>query len=200
MVGRTFHLKTALGQAMRQYLLRLPALFGMMLFALSWTPPALAAANPDLISDKITIGLREALGTNTAEIERILRDNPHVRIGSPSEYEISADPEWPDDFYLIEMPLPTAGPIASSTIPDLVSFPDDRKTGETIPIYLGRLDDNSFATEFGLALQKIQRRNALLNLDINPSREHGADTRVWERYGGSLDPEDSIFLLEVRHQ
>ena len=62
-----------------------------------------AEQNPKLVEGRIAIGLREELGEHTAEIETILRANPRVRIGWPSEYEIAADPKWPEDFYLIDM-------------------------------------------------------------------------------------------------
>ena len=62
-----------------------------------------APKNPNLVEGRIAIGMREELGEHTAEIEKILRANPRVRIGWPSEYEIAADPKWPEDFYLIDM-------------------------------------------------------------------------------------------------
>ncbi len=150
------------------------ALLCAAMFLVAGSPPAsaviTATENPNLTKGKITVGLREELGENSPEIDRILRDNPRVRIGWPSEYEISADPEWPDNFYLIDMGFKAA----SSTYRQWNQGPDSRAEDISAPIFVGRLDDGSFATGLEAELQKIQRRKALRGISIMPIFGHGA--------------------------
>lgn len=137
-------------------------------------PPASAIVtgkeNSNLAKGRIAIGLREELGNNTPQIEAILRANPRVRIGWPSAYEISADPEWPDNFYLIDM----NNPVANSTYRGWAqgSPPEEPETAE--PLFLGRLDDGSFATGLETALRNIVRRQQLNQLHRTPVFGHGA--------------------------
>lgn len=150
------------------------AIVGALLLAISATSPAsaivTATVNPNLTKGKITIGLREELGGNTGEIERILRENPRVRIGWPSEYEVSADPEWPDNFYLIDMNFQAA----SSTYRQWNQSSDNSEEGASAPIFVGRLDDGSFETSLEDELRKIQRRKVLLGIRKMPIFGHGA--------------------------
>lgn len=124
-----------------------------------------ASKNPNLVEGRIAIGLREELGRNTAQIEAILRANPRVRIGWPSAYEISADPEWPDNFYLIDMNNPVANSAYRGWAQ--ISAPDEPVSTE--PIFIGRLDDGSFATGLETALQRISRRQTLVRLNRPPA-------------------------------
>ena len=138
-----------------------------LLMAWSWPADAIvtAQANPDLTDGKITIGMREELGENMEEIEKILRANPRVRIGWPSEYEVSADPEWPDNFFLIGMNFQAA----SSVFRQWNQGPDDYSFSQSSQIFLGRLDDGSFADGLETELKKIVRRKALLQIDNHPA-------------------------------
>jgi hypothetical protein len=155
---------------LRAYLAALAAL----LLAMSWVSPVsaivTATENPNLTKGKITIGLREELGENAAEIERILLENPRVRIGWPSEYEISADPDWPDNFYLIDMNFMAA----SSTFRQWNQGPDNSAEDVSAPIFVGRLDDGSFVTDLEAELRKIQRRKALRSIRVMPAFRYGA--------------------------
>lgn len=154
------------------------AALAALLLAMSWVSPAAAIVtateNPNLTKGKITIGLREELGENADEIERILLKNPRVRIGWPSEYEVSADPEWPDNFYLIDMNFRAA----SSTYRQWNQGPDEGESEAAAPIFVGRLDDGSFAQGLESELRKIQRQKALLGLNIMPAFRHGAYINV----------------------
>lgn len=124
----------------------------------------IAPKNPNLTEGRITLGLREELGENMPEIEKILRANPRVRIGWPSEFEISADPEWPDNFYLINMQNPSASSVYR--LWNQIQGPPDPSTAELK--FLGRLDDGSFAAGLEDALRKIMRRKALTALSTMP--------------------------------
>ena len=143
----------------------------VLFLVLIWTGISPASAivtapkNPNLVEGRIAIGLREELGEHTAEIEKILRANPRVRVGWPSEYEISADPEWPDDYYLIDMN--NRG--ASSTYRRWNQIPGFDEPAYADPIFLGRLDDGSFAAGLENALRKIARRWDLIALDRLPA-------------------------------
>jgi secreted trypsin-like serine protease len=166
-----------------------------LLLAICWASPAsaivTATENPSLTKGKITIGLREELGENAEEIERILLENPRVRIGWPSEYEVSADPEWPDNFYLIDMNFRAA----SSTYRQWHQGPDAGNSEAAAPIFVGRLDDASFAEGLESELRKIQRQKALLGLNIMPAFRHGAYINV--RYAPDsqyLETENSMRL------
>ena len=178
MLMRIFCHKKGLGQPVHQHLRAFLAMFGVLLFAMSWVSPAFAIVtateNPDLTKDKITIGLREELGTNTAEIERILRENPQVRIGWPSEYEISADPRWPDNFYLIDMRFPGA----SSTYRRWDQAPYSTMDEYAAPIFIGRLDDGSFAAGLDREVWKIERRKELRSIHVRPSFGQGTYARI----------------------
>lgn len=180
MLMRIFCHKRGLGQPEHQHLRAFLAIFGFMLFAMPWGSPAFAIVtateNPDLTKGKITIGLREELGTNAAEIERILRENPQVRIGWPSEYEISADPKWPDNFYLIDMRFRGA----SSTYRLWNQGPDytDTESVRAVPIFIGRLDDGSFAAGLDREVWKIERRKELRSIHVRPSFGQGTYARI----------------------
>ncbi len=119
---------------------------------------------------RIAIGMREELGEHTAEIEKILRANPRVRIGWPSEYEIAADLEWPDDFYLIDMQNRSA----SMALRQWSEVPGAGDPVFALPISLGRLDDGSFAPKLESTLRKIMRRKALMGLDRTVAYRKGA--------------------------
>lgn len=140
-----------------------------------------ATENTKLTKGKITIGLREELGDNALEIEKILRQNPRVRIGWPSEFEVSADPEWPDNFYLIDMDFRAA----SSTFRQWNQRPDSSRNEPADPLFVGRLDDGSFASDIEAALRKIQRRKALRSLRVPPPFRKGADLDVRYKLGSS---------------
>lgn len=133
-----------------------------------------AKENTKLTKGKITIGLREELGENAIEIEKILRQNPRVRIGWPSEFEVSADPEWPGNFYLIDMDFRAA----SSTFRQWNQRPDNSWNEPADPIFVGRLDDGSFASDVENALRKIQRRKALRSIQVRPPFRKGAELDV----------------------
>ena len=152
----------------------------VLFLVLIWTGISPASAivtapkNPNLVEGRIAIGLREELGEHTAEIEKILRANPRVRVGWPSEYEISADPEWPDDYYLIDMN--NRG--ASSTYRRWNQIPGFDEPAYADPIFLGRLDDGSFAAGLENALRKIARRWDLIALDRLPVFMRGAFIKI----------------------
>lgn len=120
-----------------------------------------APRNPNLVEGRIAIGMREELGEHTAEIETILRANPRVRIGWPSEYEIAADPKWPEDFYLIDMNNHSA----SSSYRGWNEVPSYDQPAYAESVFLGRLDDGSFAAGLETALRKIARRWDLIALN-----------------------------------
>jgi hypothetical protein len=158
-------------------LVRFSLLGALLVAALS---PAQAiivpAKNPNLVEGRIAIGLREELGENSAEIERILRDNPKVRIGWPSEFEIGADPEWPDNFFLIDM----NNPGASSTYRSWNLASGSSKSSAAEPIFVGRLDDGSFGSDLDRELRRILRRKHLL--EIENRADFGKDTRICVGY------------------
>ena len=129
-----------------------------------------APKNSNLVEGRIAIGMREELGEHTAEIEKILRANPRVRIGWPSEYEIAADPKWPEDFYLIDMNNHSA----SSAYRGWNEAPSYDEPAYAEPVFLGRLDDGSFAAGLETALRKIARRWNLIALDRPPVFMRGA--------------------------
>ncbi len=167
-----------------------------LLLAMFWISPATAiivpTENPNLTAGKITIGLREELGKNAPEIERILRKNPHVRVGWPSEYEVSADPESPENFYLIDMDFYAASEIYRRW--DQGPYTDQRDT--RTPIFVGRLDDGSFATDLDAEVRKIMRRKALLSIENMPAFRNGATLDI--RYKPSSEnpkPERFVSLL-----
>ena len=149
--------------------------------AMSWISPAaavvIATANSNLTENKITIGLREELGENAAEIEKILRENPRVRIGWPSEYEVSADPDWPDNFYLIGMRFQAA----SSTFRQWNQGPDPDSSKQSEEIFVGRLDDGTFAIGLETELRKIMRRKALSRIENRPIFGGGASICIGYR-------------------
>ncbi|WP_422345862.1 S1 family peptidase [Parasphingorhabdus sp.] len=170
--------------------------FCALLLAMSWVSPASAiivpTTNPNLTDGKITIGLREELGKNAPEIERILRKNPHVRVGWPSEYEVSADPESPENFYLIDMEFYGASETYRRW--DQGPYTDQRDT--RTPIFVGRLDDGSFATDLDAEVRKIMRRKALLSIENMPAFRNGATLDI--RYKPSSEnpkPERFLSLL-----
>ena len=200
-----FRLKplSGLGDAIGRF--RLCLLAALLVAAFSYSPAQaiiVAQKNPNLAEGKIAIGLREELGENSAEIERILRENPKVRIGWPSEFEIGADPEWPDNFYLIDMNHPGA----SSAYRSWKQVGGSSEPSVNEPIFVGRLDDGSFASELDRELQKIIRRKALLRID-NPA-DFLKDTDICVSYADDYacsPPEDSRGLeigrplgLEIR--
>ena len=129
-----------------------------------------AEQNPKLVEGRFAIGLREELGEHTAEIETILRANPRVRIGWPSEYEIGADPEWPDDYYLIDMQ--NRSPSLRGRLWNEV--PGALDPVQPAPIFIGRLDDGSFARGLQSVLRKIVRRYDLIRLDRSAAYRTGA--------------------------
>lgn len=180
---------------LRAYLAALAAL----LLAMSWVSPAsaivTATENPNLTKGKITIGLREELGENAGEIERILLENPRVRIGWPSEYEISADPDWPDNFYLIDMNFMAA----SSTFRQWNQGPDNSAEDVSAPIFVGRLDDGSFVTDLEVELRKIQRRKALRSIRIMPAFRHGAYIDVNYQPVGEYSRAENSTRREVKN-
>ena len=162
-----FRLKSLSGMGDATGRFRFCLLAALLVAAFSDSPAeaiVVAQKNPNLVEGKIAIGLREELGENSVEIERILRENPKVRIGWPSEFEIGADPEWPDNFYLIDMNHPGA----SSTYRSWNQVGGSSEASEKEPRFVGRLDDGSFATGLDGELQKIIRRKALLAMD-NPA-------------------------------
>ena len=128
-----------------------------------------APGTPVLVQGRIAIGMREELGGHTAEIEKILRANPRVRIGWPSEYEIAADLEWPDDFYLIDMQNRSA----SMALRHWSEVPGAGDPVFALPISLGRLDDGSFAPRLESTLRKIMRRRALIRLNRDVAYRKG---------------------------
>ncbi len=167
-----------------------------LLFAMSWVTPATAiivpTTNPNLTSGKITIGLREELGENAPEIERILRKNPHVRVGWPSEYEVSADPESPDNFYLIDMDFYAASETYRQW--DQGPYTDQRDT--RTPIFVGRLDDGSFATDLDAEVRKIKRRKALAKIENRPAFRSGASLDIrYKPTSENPEPERFVRLL-----
>lgn len=119
-----------------------------------------ATGNPNLVEGRIAIGMREELGRNLEAVEKILRANPRVRIGWPSAYEISADPELPDDLYLIDM----NNPVANSTYRSWNQISAPERPAEALPLYVGRIDDGSFGPLLDAALHKIKRRSSLIGL------------------------------------
>lgn len=133
-----------------------------------------APKNSNLAEDRVAIGMREELGEHTAEIEKILRANPQVRIGWPSEYEIGADPKWPDDFYLIDMDNPTA----SSTYRYWNEIPGYDEPAYAEPVFIGRLDDGTFATGLDTILRRLARRHSLIGLGRIPVFQRGASIKI----------------------
>ncbi|MEP2989687.1 MAG: serine protease [Parasphingorhabdus sp.] len=119
-----------------------------------------AEKNPNLVEGKIAIGMREELGDNMAEIEKILRANPRVRIGWPSAFEITADPEYPGNFFLVDM----NNPVASSAYRGFSQVPRYDEPALAKPAFIGRLDDGSFAAELDQELRKIVRRKELARI------------------------------------
>jgi hypothetical protein len=134
------------------------------------TAAASAAKNSGLAEGRVAIGMREELGDHTAEIEKILRANPRVRIGWPSEFEIGADPEWPDDYYLIDMQN------QSASLPDRRwnEYPSFNQPVRADPILIGRLDNGSFAAGLDSVLRKIVRRKAVVALNRAADYRKGA--------------------------
>ena len=126
--------------------------------------------NPNLVEGRIAIGMREELGKATRAIEKILRGNPRVRIGWPSEYEIGADPEIPGNFYLIDMQNRSA----SSAYRSWNEVPSSDEPASAEPMFIGRLDDNSFGPGLDTILRNITRRRALSDLDRLPPFTKGA--------------------------
>ena len=143
-----------------------------------------ATENSKLVSGRVAIGMREELGENTDEIEAVLRANPRVRIGWPSEFEIAADPEWPDDFYLIDMNHPTA----SMTTRSWNEFPSYAEVTYADPLFIGRLDDGSFAPGLERVLDGIFRRRALMRLGGSIAFRTGAHVTIDCEPGPSCEP------------
>ncbi|ANY19368.1 Trypsin precursor [Tsuneonella dongtanensis] len=169
-MGRRISINLALPPAMA-------AILAALLIVVSpWPANAIITAdeNPDLVAGKIAIGLREELGEHSAEIEAIARANPNIRIGWPSQFEITADPDYPDNFYLLDMQNPSA----SSTYRRWNDVPQSPDPVLAEPIFIGRLDDGSFAPGLDAALRAILRRQALLRLNTLPAFEHGIYARI----------------------
>lgn len=154
-----------------------PALALLLSVWVSQTPAiaiVTATKNPNLSEGRIAIGLREELGQSIEEVEKIVRANPRVRVGWPSAYEITADADRPDDLYLVDMNYPAA----SSPYRGWTQIADPDKPAQADPIFVGRLDDGSFGPLLESALQKIIRRQALMDLDRLPAFEHGASITI----------------------
>lgn len=150
-----------------------------------------AEKNQNLIEGKIAIGIREELGDNTAEIEKILRANPRVRIGWPSEYEVSTDPDSPGNYYLIDMDFAAA----SSVYRKWDQGPYISRNVSSAPIFIGRLDDGSFGKDLEAALRKIERRKALRTIQLRPIFGHGASMNIeYKLSSDNPDPENSTRL------
>lgn len=182
---------------LRDCSIRLFVLF-LVLVGIAFSPATAivnASKNSNLAEDRVTIGMREELGEHTAEIEKILRANPRVRIGWPSEYEISADPAWPDDFYMIDMNNPTA----SSTFRSWNEIPDYDEPAYAKPLFIGRLDDGTFATGLDTILRQFARRRSLIDLGRTPVFRRGAYIAIdCAPSKDCVEPSDSTTMIVDR--
>lgn len=115
----------------------------------------------------VTIGLRQNLGYDLNKVAEIIGQNPYVRIGWPSEFEISRSQEYRDQMVLIDM----ANPPQTSGYPgEDMSYNwyinDSSKIAQS-PIAIGQLTDGSLGAKFDGEMNKIIRARALESISTD---------------------------------
>lgn len=137
------------------------------LFMMAWSVPQSYAQATTVIAydrmETVTIGLRDDLGADTDTIKKAILQNPAVRVGWPSEYEIARLPDYPRTLVLIDMQNSPPQSLKSMyeyqrRVPTRASVPS------RLPVELGRLDDGSFMDELNREIGKIARTKSLIRM------------------------------------
>lgn len=127
-----------------------------------------AAVQGGTASDFITIKIHEELAADRAEVERIILQNPNVRIGDPADFEIARFPDFPQDLILIDRAY-----TKTDDLVDLYSVILNHSGFQGfLPVYpknVGRLDNGSFAKEAPKQINRILRARKWQSLGQNDS-------------------------------
>lgn len=116
----------------------------------------------------VTIGFRENLGRDMDRVSDIVRKNPMLRIGWPTEFEISRSIEDPQQLLLLDMNRqPTARnyPSEDASYYNDVSDPDAKGNEADYSVAVGNINAPDLPTIFGNEMRKIIRTRALMLLD-----------------------------------
>ncbi|GAB5488962.1 MAG: hypothetical protein Pars2KO_25320 [Parasphingorhabdus sp.] len=154
----------------------------------------------------ITINIHEELGDDRAEVERILSQNPNVRIGEPAEFEIARFPDFPQDLILVDRTFSREGEDLVKIYSLILDHSEQKGKIAVRPLNVGRLDDRSFEKEVLKQLNRIQRakkwdslkqpiarQNILIDIQVFDEDRDG------ELFGGHVAVLHNTVELNVRN-
>lgn len=163
-----------------------------------------AGGQRGMASDFITIKIHDELDADRAEVERIILQNPNVRIGDSADFEIARFPDFPEDLILIDRAY-----IKTDNLVDLYSVILNHSGYlgflPVFPKNVGRLDNGSFAKEAPKQLNRILRARKWQSLGQNAGAANiqtkidiSNEPKDGELYGGHIATQ--YYSLEIAVQ
>ena len=117
---------------------------------------------------RVTIGFRENLGPDTDKLVEIVRQNPLLRIGWPTEFEVSRSIEDPQQLLLLDMnrqPTARSYPTEDPSYFNNGTDPDSEDNDVSYSLTVGNINAPDIAVQFGNEIRKAIRTRALIILD-----------------------------------
>lgn len=167
---------------------------------------AVATIVPDVVSDTITINIHEELGEDRAEVERIIRQHPDVRIGEPADFEIARFPDFPQDLILIDRKYSKKGEGLLGIYGLILNHVEEGGKLQVRPKNVGRLDNGSFEKEILKQLNRVSQSKKWVSLqnDIDGNKVRTFikifnENRLGEGYGGHLGVFHNVVELSIHN-